>query len=43
MHYGVTEPKNIRGFSSVEEEKALKKEGVEFFKLPLPTTPDTDS
>lgn len=43
IHYGVTEPKNIRGFSSVEEEKTLKEEGVEFFKLPLPTTPDTDS
>ena len=43
IHYGVTEPRNIRGISSVEEEKTLKKEGVEFFKLPLPTTPDTDS
>jgi hypothetical protein len=43
IHYGVTEPKNIRGVSSEEEEKTLKKEGVQFFKLPMPTPPDTDS
>ena len=43
IHYGVTEPKNIRGVSSEEEEKTLKKEGVQFFKLPIPTPPDTDS
>jgi hypothetical protein len=43
MHYGVTEPRNIRGVSSIEEEKTLKKEGIQFFKLPIPTTPDSDS
>jgi hypothetical protein len=43
IHYGVTEPKNIRGVSSAEEEKILKKEGVQFFKLPISTPPDTDS
>ena len=43
IHYGVTEPKNIRGVSSEEEEKTLKKEGVQFFKLPMPTPPDTES
>jgi len=43
IHYGVTEPKNIRGFSSEEEEKTLKKEGVQFFKFPVSTPPDTDS
>lgn len=43
IHYGVTEPKNIRGVSSEEEEKTLKKEGVQFFKLPIPMPPDTDS
>ncbi len=43
IHYGVTEPRNIRGFSSEEEEKTLKKEGVQFFKFPISTPPDTDS
>jgi hypothetical protein len=43
IHYGVTEPKNIRGVSSAEEEKTLKKEGVQFFKLPMATPPDPDS
>ncbi len=36
MHYGVTEPRNIRGVSSQEEERILKEEGVEFFKMPMP-------
>ena len=36
MHYGVTEPRNIRGVSSQEEEKILKEEGIEFFKMPMP-------
>ena len=43
MHYGVTEPRNIRGVSSETEEETLKKEGIEFFKFPLPTSPDTDA
>ena len=43
MHYGVTEPRNIRGVSSSEEEKILKKEGIQFFKLPLPATSESDS
>jgi hypothetical protein len=43
MHYGVNEPRNIRGFSTKEEEKVLKEEGVQFFKFPLPPPPDTDS
>ena len=43
MHYGVIEPRNIRGVSSAEEEKTLKKEGIQFFKLPIPATPDSDS
>jgi hypothetical protein len=34
IHYGVTEPRNIRGVSTEEEEKTLKKEGVQFFKIP---------
>jgi hypothetical protein len=43
MHYGVIEPRNIRGVSSAEEEKTLKKEGIQFFKLPIPAAPDSDS
>ena len=44
IHYGVSEPRNIRGKSTLEEEKVLKKEGIQFFKLPLPTSTDsTDS
>ena len=43
IHYGVTEPRNIRGVSTKKEEKTLKKEGIQFFKIPLPAPPDTDS
>ena len=43
MHYGVSEPRNIRGVSTDEEEETLKDEGVEFFKLPLPAKPDSDA
>ena len=37
IHYGAAEPRNIRGVSTAEEEKTLKKEGVEFVKIPMPT------
>ena len=30
MHYGASEPRNIRGVSTKEEEKTLKKEGIQF-------------
>lgn len=43
IHYGAVEPRNIRGISTKEEEKTLEEEGIEFFKIPLPTTPDTDA
>ncbi|MGB8426651.1 MAG: DUF1178 family protein [Desulfobacterales bacterium] len=43
MHYGVTEQRNIRGTSSPEEEKTLKEEGIDFIKVPVPTTPDSDA
>jgi hypothetical protein len=43
IHYGVEQPRNIRGISTKEEEKMLKKEGVEFLKIPMPTPPDTDA
>jgi len=42
IHYGVSEPRNIRGVSTPEEEKVLKQEGIEYFKLPMPV-PDTDT
>jgi len=43
IHYGVEQPRNIRGVSTKEEEKMLKEEGVEFLKIPMPTPPDTDA
>jgi hypothetical protein len=36
MHYGVSEKRNIRGSATVEEEKVLKEEKIEFFKMPIP-------
>jgi hypothetical protein len=35
MHYGVNEKRNIRGTSTADEEEVLKREGVEFFKIPM--------
>lgn len=35
IHYGVTEPRNIRGTSTQAEEKTLKEEGIEFIKIPV--------
>jgi len=43
MHYGVKEPRNIRGTSTEKEEKTLKKEGIQFLKIPVPTNTDKDS
>ncbi len=40
MHYGVSEPRNIRGSATEEEEKILKDEGIEFFKVPFPKKDD---
>ena len=36
IHYGVTEPRNIKGVSSQEDEKLLKEEGVDFIEIPMP-------
>ncbi len=36
MHYGVTEPKNIRGIATKQEEKILRNEGISFMKIPIP-------
>lgn len=44
IHYGVNEPRNIRGVSTPQEEETLRKEGVNFIKFPLPAedpSPDT--
>jgi hypothetical protein len=43
IHYGVNPPRNIRGTSTTEEEKTLEKEGIEYFKLPLPPNFDADA
>lgn len=43
IHYGVSEPRNIRGVSTSEEEKTLKKEGIQYFKIPIPVPPDSES
>jgi len=43
IHYGVEEPRNIRGVSTKEEEKTLKDEGIPFFKVPMPVSTDSDS
>ncbi|MFC1896607.1 DUF1178 family protein [Thermodesulfobacteriota bacterium] len=43
IHYGVSEPRNIRGTSSKEEEKTLTEEGVQFHKFPFPARDDSDA
>ncbi|MDP2644313.1 MAG: DUF1178 family protein [Desulfobacterales bacterium] len=44
IHYGAADPRSIRGVSTKEEEKTLKEEGIQFFKIPLPTLPpDSDA
>lgn len=43
IHYGVSEPRNIRGVSTPQEERLLVEEGVSFLKVPLPPSPETDS
>jgi hypothetical protein len=35
MHYIATEKRNIRGSATKDEEKILRDEGIEFFKLPI--------
>jgi hypothetical protein len=43
MHYGVTPARNIRGQSTADEERVLKNEGIEFFKLPMLNRKNTAS
>ncbi|MDR2367516.1 MAG: DUF1178 family protein [Deltaproteobacteria bacterium] len=35
IHYGVSPKRNIRGMSTEDQEQMLKKEGVDFFKVPM--------
>lgn len=36
MHYGVSEPRNIRGVTTELEEKKLREEGINILKIPMP-------
>jgi hypothetical protein len=36
MHYDVTEKRNIRGTTTGQEEETLKKEEIDFVKIPIP-------
>ncbi|RLB10875.1 MAG: DUF1178 domain-containing protein [Deltaproteobacteria bacterium] len=42
MHYGVAPKRNIRGTATEEEEKILREEGIEFFKIPMPKEENED-
>jgi hypothetical protein len=35
VHYGVSEPRNIRGVTTEKEEEELQKEGINFLKIPM--------
>ena len=43
IHYGVGEPRNIRGYSTSQEEETLRQEGISFFKVPAPDTPTSSN
>lgn len=36
IHYGVAEPRNLRGVTTEQEEKRLKEEGINLVKIPFP-------
>ena len=36
IHYGVSEPRNIRGVTTKLEEEKLKEEGINLLKIPMP-------
>ncbi|MCG8639100.1 MAG: DUF1178 family protein [Desulfobacterales bacterium] len=42
MHYGVEEFRNIKGTTTKEEDKVLKREGVPVFKVPVVKNPGDD-
>jgi hypothetical protein len=35
IHYGVSEPRNIRGVTTESEEKKLQEEGISLLKIPM--------
>ncbi len=43
IHYGASEPRNIRGTSTKDQEDMLAKEGVSFVKFPVPVNDDSDA
>ncbi len=43
IHYGASEPRNIRGVSTPDEEKTMEEEGIKFFKIPMPPQQDADT
>lgn len=43
IHYGAAEKRSIRGSATEDEEKNLKKEGVDFLKVPFPASEDKES
>ena len=40
IHYGISEPRNIRGVTTDSEEKKLREEGINLIKIPMPTRID---
>ena len=42
IHYRASEPKNIRGTTTAEEDKLLKEEGVPVIRFGSPKGPDKD-
>ena len=40
IHYGVSEPRNIRGVTTAAEEKKLQEEGISLLKIPMPVKSD---
>ncbi len=35
IHYGIEKPRNFRGVATEEEERMLRKEGMELLKVPI--------
>ncbi len=42
MHYNASEPRNIRGTTTKDEDKLLEKEGISTIKLPIQKDPKED-
>jgi len=41
IHYGVSEPRNIRGVTTESEEKKLQEEGINLLKIPMLQSDDS--